>query len=344
MTGNMIINSAKLHGLDPSLLAAILNNESDFGNSGVSTKDNNPGGITYTGAQGQMQGTPRPQSEGGYYVAFKSLAQGVDAVATALQNRIVTPQNQNTQNSTAVGGQFSDVAAQKVAQLPPAMRVYAQAGPLGVAYIDSSRVPDASKASIQTLSARAGIPFLDATDVSNIKSLGTVFENVSKMNSLLTTELSAGGNIPGIGSFLGGIKDIAKTGLNNVTLGNAFPDLSKFNALRDVAIKAVQALAGGNGSGLRLNTGEIMASTQTLPSSTDSLQNAQVKVNALLSLLNTNLATNFPYTAGNQPGISGGAPAGGGTSQFSIVAPNGKTYAFPDQQSLDAFKAKAGIQ
>ena len=33
--------------------------------------------------------------------------------------------------------------------------------------------------------------------------------------------------------------------------------------------------------------------------------------------------------------------SGGG---FSVKAPNGKTYNFPDQASLDAFKLKAGIQ
>lgn len=312
ITGAMIMNAAATYKIDPNALAAVIGHESDFGTSGTTTLQiNNPAGIT--GSDGK-------------YTPFNSWTQGVNATAADLAKRIVTP---GSSGSTPVGGQFSPQAQQKVAQLPTQMQQYVQAGPLGVAYIDSTRVPDAMQTSVQTLSAKNGIPYLDATDVANIKSLGTVYENVSKMNSLLTSTLSSGGNVPGIGSFLGGALDMGKTALNNVTLGNALPQLSNFNALRDVAIKAVQALAGGSGSGLRLNTGEIMASTQTLPSSTDSLQNATVKVNALLSLLNTNLAGTFPYVQGNQPGLTGGQPTGGGS--VTMTGPGG-TFTVPQAQ------------
>ena len=95
-------------------------------------------------------------------------------------------------------------------------------------------------------------------------------------------------------------------------------------------IRAVQALAGGSGSGLRLTAGEIMASTMTLADSADSVETANNKISGLLKLLDTNIANNFPYTAGGQPGSGAGATTGGvqgGQNQIdSLKAKHGITY------------------
>jgi hypothetical protein len=295
VTGNMIISSAKLHNIDPNLLAAILNNESDFGNSGVSTKDNNPGGITYTGTLGQMQGTARPQSEGGYYVAYKSLAQGVDAVATALQKRIVSTEEPKKETSN-VGGQFSPIASTKLALLPKSMQSYADAGPKGVIYINDDRVPANLKDTLKIMSSRAGIPYLQGSDASAIKSIGVVYQSLDGMTKLVDETLNSG--------VLGGSWDIAKTLMHNATWGNAFPELSKFNSYRDTAIKAVQGLAGGQGSGLRINASEIEANLQNLAGSSDTIANATAKITGITSMLDKQLAATFPYIANSSTGGS----------------------------------------
>jgi len=48
----------------------------------------------------------------------------------------------------------------------------------------------------------------------------------------------------------------------------------------------------------------------------------------------------------DQPGKWTKVPKKGGatTKTFSVTAPNGKTYTFPTQEQLDAFKVKAGIK
>lgn len=332
VTGSMIINSSKLHNIDPSLLAAILNNESDFGNSNVSTKDNNPGGITYSGAPGQVQGSPRPQSEGGYYVKYNSLAQGVDAVATALQKRIVSPQAQTTPDTGAtspVGGQFSPEASQKVSQLPTGFQSYVDAGPAGVAYINEDRIPADVKDSLKLIASRAGIPFLQGGDVSVTKNLGILYNSVNDLEDKVKTNLGVG--------VKGAVGDFLKTTIHNVTLGNAFPSLSSFNSFRTIAINAIQGLAGGQSSGLRITNSEIAAALDNIPTSTDTVANANIKLNALLKMMNNHLQSTFPYAQGKQT-------IDNSSSSFSTIAPNGKTYTFPDQTSLNTFKASAGIQ
>jgi hypothetical protein len=61
-----------------------------------------------------------------------------------------------------------------------------------------------------------------------------------------------------------------------------------------------------------------------------------------ISLMNSKRdALKQQYQQGSQGKPNFGGESGSG---FSVKAPNGKTYSFKDQQSLDAFKQKAGIQ
>lgn len=322
ISGQMIMNAAQAYGIDPLILVATLQHESDLGTAGAGVSTNNPGNV----------------QSGGRDIVFGSLQQGINADANELAKRM--PGNVNAGKSaaasenpttTALGGQFSQAAAQRVSLLPMYMQQFVAAGPQGVAYIDSTKLdqlPQSTQGAIQQYAAKAGIPWLDQQDVSNIKAIGNVYQAVQGMQVLIKENLNHG--------FLGGVWDSLKSGINSVTSQNAFPDLAKFNAYRDVAIKAVQALAGGSGSGLRLNTGEIMASTQTLADSGDSIETANNKISVLMNLLDTDLAGTFPYTQGQQPGLNGG-------SNLTATA-GGKTYTFPNAQALAAFKAEAGIQ
>ena len=257
----------------------------------------------------------------------------IDALMAKMKERETGISSQSTM-TTAVGGQYSSEAAQRVQQIPQPMQKYVQAGPKGVAYIDAGRLSDLdanTRMGVQVQAAKAGIPWLDPQDVNNLKAMGVVYENVNKMNDLLKATLN-GSSQKGsrFTPLAGGLLDMAKSTINNLSGQNAFPELAKFNAYRDVAVKAVQALAGGNGSGLRLTTGEIMASTMTLPDSTNSLDTAYNKLSGLLSLLDTNMGTNFPYSTGTgQPGASGAADIRAeqsGTASGQQTTPSGIKY------------------
>jgi len=83
ITGQMVANASEKYGVSWETLMAIMQHESGFGTSPVATKNNNVGGMTWTGTNGE-QGTARPSDEGGYYVRYHSFPEGVDAVAKSL--------------------------------------------------------------------------------------------------------------------------------------------------------------------------------------------------------------------------------------------------------------------
>lgn len=323
ISGNMLLTAAATNKIDPNALAAQLLWESDFGTSNVAKNNNNPMGILYVGQPGATQGTPRPASEGGYYAAFPSMQQGLNAGA-AIHAKYV-PGNakagdptssssvgQSTQQGAVsnVGGQFSPEASKKVTQLPSTMQAFVDAGPLGVAYINEDRVPEVARNGLKVVAARAGIPYLAAGDAGALKSLGTVLQNVDNMNALSKTELSAGMGSPALGKAV----DVGKSILH---LTGAFPELDRFNIYRDTAINAVKGLAGGAGSGLRINGAEIEANVNALPTTYDSLQSALTKTDQLKKYLTTQLSATFPYiTSSTLP--SGGSSGGGSSAGTKI--------------------------
>lgn len=306
ITGAMIMNAAATYKIDPNLLAAVLGHESDFGTQGAATSTMNPGNVGNTGTATQ---------------AFKSWTQGVNGAAAALAKRIVGP-NITTPTATGteskVGGPFSPEASKKVSQLPAAYQSYVDAGPLGVAYINDNHVPAIVKDGLQTLASRAGIPYVGDADVSALQSIQTVFTNIDGMQKIIDTSLH-----PGV---LGALADISKTGFHAATFGNAYPDLSRFNSFRDTAIKTVQALAGGAGSGLRINMGEIEANLQNLPTSTDNSGNAVTKLQTVKQLIYAKLAPAFPYAA------------------VPVINSKGQTGTIPASQLQDAIKQGYQVQ
>lgn len=310
VTGQMIINAAATYGIDPALLTTILLHESDFGTAGAAVNTMNPGNQGNTGTSTKT---------------FGSWQQGVMATASNIANRINAlpsaaaggqPQDSGQQTSamSAVGGSFNDAATQKVASLPKAIQSYVDAGPLGVAYINDDRVPANLKDSARILSAPAGIPYVQPADVGALKSMQTVLENLDSMQKLANNNLGSG--------ILGRVQGAALGPANEALQDQWGRNLGLFDNYRDVAIKAVQALAGGAGSGLRINMGEIAANTQNLPKSSDNIENATAQIKQLKQLIYTQLATTFPYapvTVVNPKGASGTIPA----SQLSSAIQKG---------------------
>jgi len=87
----MIGVASEEHNVDPYVIASILKQEGNFGASPVSIKNNNPGGTTWNeNFPDSMKGTARPESEGGFYVKFKTMQDGVNYVAENI-NKLNTP-------------------------------------------------------------------------------------------------------------------------------------------------------------------------------------------------------------------------------------------------------------
>ena len=86
LTGEMFMKAAEDNGIPVRLLLAMSQQESGLGTSNIANNDNNLGGITWTGSNGE-KGSPRPADEGGYYVKFSSVADGLDVMAKNVANR-----------------------------------------------------------------------------------------------------------------------------------------------------------------------------------------------------------------------------------------------------------------
>lgn len=84
----VVVDVAKKAGIDPKLFLAIVQHESLLGTSSIARKNNNFSGITWNGKNGE-KGSPRPASEGGYYVKFPSAESGLLALARNINKRAV---------------------------------------------------------------------------------------------------------------------------------------------------------------------------------------------------------------------------------------------------------------
>lgn len=311
VTGQMIMNAAAQYNVDPNLLTAVLAHESDFGTAGAATSTNNPGNVGNT--------------DNGSTRTFKSWQQGVNAAANELARRAVPTTAGTNQPATPapaetspVGGTFTPVAAQKIQMLPTAYQSYVDAGPLGVAYINDDRVPDNVKDGLKTMASRAGIPYVQPADVGAIKSIEAVLSNLDSMQTLADKNLGSGLTGRALDATLGQGAELLQTEWGR--------QLGLFDNYRDTAIKAVQALAGGAGSGLRINGAEIAANTQNLPKSSDNLENATANIKQLKQLIYTQLGTTFPYAS------------------VPVVSPSGQTGTIPAGNLSAAIKQGYKVQ
>lgn len=95
ISGQMIANASMIYGIGWEELIAVIQHESILGTSNVAKNNNNPGGITWSQTyqdshSGVTKGTARPSAEGGNYVKFATMQDGVNAVAEQLARRVTT--------------------------------------------------------------------------------------------------------------------------------------------------------------------------------------------------------------------------------------------------------------
>lgn len=141
----------------------------------------------------------------------------------------------------------------------------------GVPYIDGSSLTGKTAESAQQAAALyGGIPYLSANESGAMDKLQTARSNLYDINNDIT------GILPkdALGRTLGGA---ANNRLSSYFQTNA--EKASFNTWRSAAIGVLQALAGGAGSGLRINQSEIALSVANdIPYITDTAAVAQAKI------------------------------------------------------------------
>ena len=152
-------------------------------------------------------------------------------------------------------------------------------------------------------------------------------DNIAKLNAIADTRANLG-NIAtqfqnGVGYQNGLTKTLGGFGLSN-DIASLFGDsnISSFNAWRTAEINSIQALAGGSGSGVRINQAEINAAMQNdIPNKDETVAQGLAKIAVLNQQLN-----NWENQILNKPTGSGNTAAGttqSSSSAGSFNAPDG---------------------
>lgn len=166
-------------------------------------------------------------------------------------------------------------------------------------YINLGRVPPGQQQYVATVAGQNGIPVLSADDASNVQGIQYTQNALKPLEEVMNKTL-----LPGI---LGRGANIVKNTLNNIFQNQ--PDLVAFNQARSTAIKVIQSLAAGSGSGFRLTQPEIETATSNMPNATDNLETAQTKLAYVKSFLTNELNLKITGNANNYT-----APKTGGSS------------------------------
>lgn len=211
--------------------------------------------------------------------------------------------------------------------IPSQLTPYTKTSYNGFSYVDLSGVTGKTKDTYAQLAASHGIAVVTAAgDASKLGAIADANENLTKIQDAVNQiTLGAKGRNATQGIF------------NSISGFFGDTNIKSFNAWRTAIINNVQALAGGAGSGLRINKAEIDAAMQNdLPVITgphaDTPESAKAKIATLTSQLNT-----------WEKQLVGG----GNTKQNSqtsvtttMTGPDGKDYNVPNA-NVDAF-IKAG--
>jgi hypothetical protein len=247
ITGDMIMNASTSAGVSPKALSAVLAVESQMGSDGsAGARMNNPG--NYGNSDSAMaQGRP---------TGFGSMQDGINHVAQWLAQHHASQQSQ----------------IQAPAQIQPAVETLSD----GTPYLNQEKIPSNFQAMAQLYASRSGIPILTADEVTKARSIDITTQNLNQISQTIPQILSSG--------FGGRLQGLIGNQLQDFLQTN--PTIASFNTYRDTAINAIQALAGGSGSGFRLNQSEIDTATSNLPQITDNLETAQNKLAVVQSFVN----------------------------------------------------------
>jgi hypothetical protein len=261
-------------------------------------------------------GTPLVNAQGQTFVsAYGGTGTGLDTTGTT---------GVNTGSGTYGSNGYGNINA-----IPSTIRYSIKTGQVGgqdLPYIDADMLPQNLLPGAKLAGGPAGVPVLDQNGKNALNAAQQILSIVDASKLLAMRNLGGG--------TWGRVSDSAKSWLNNFLQFN--PDLSNFDQLRDAASKATTALAGGTGSGFRMNMGIIEAAIGNLPRASDNLETALTRADALGTQILNGLQPVFPQVSqgkygnllqsnytGNQSG--GNSSVSIGNSNFKLI--NGKWVA-----------------
>jgi hypothetical protein len=257
-----------------------------YGSGAMGQQQSQPGGSTAPGGNSGIQNQTQGGGSTGAVPAYTA-----DGQATQVQY-----QGQPQGQSQGYGSNgYGNINA-----LTPSLRQYVQnvsfqnadGSVTQLGFIDGNRLPAALQATAQSQSAAAGIPYFPGggSGANAVLAAQQIIDVVNSAEALSIRNLKSG-----VG---GKIADSALAWANQWLQFN--PDLSNFNQLKDAASKATTALAGGVGSGFRMNMGIIEAATQNMPVAGDNLETAMTKAEALRGQIINALSPLYPQMRGGQ--------------------------------------------
>lgn len=203
----------------------------------------------------------------------------------------------------------SNIASSGIQPIPPAVASYMQAS--GGTFINANKVPAGQQQIIQNQATAAGVPYLTGDEANKMQNINVTQSNLQQLSQVTSQILGSGI----YGRTIGAAWNEISAGLQ------LNPTVASFNAYRTLAVNSIQALAGGSGSGFRLNQAEINTAQANLPTITDNLQTAQAKLgilNGFLTKWQSELLTGSPTGSGNSANsdASDNSSLGGGWSSL----------------------------
>lgn len=259
ITGQMVYQAAITGGgtgapVDPYMLVAQMQLESQMGTSTRSTATKNPGNVGNTDS-GANQYMPSWQA-------------GLNSEAAWLAKH---PAQQQTQSSQQTLQSLQQV-------LPPQLSAPGVLNALsdGTPYFQSSKISSSMQTMANLAATKYNIPILSDDQVGKIQNIDTLTQKINQMVPLISQTLGSG-----IGGKIG---NTASTWWNNVFGTNQ--GINQLNSYNTAAISAIENIVGGSGSGVRVTGAEIGLAQSLVPNSTDTLEQAQTKLSSLQSQIN----------------------------------------------------------
>lgn len=322
-----IINASEKTGVGWEELLAILQKESIGGTSNVAKNNNNFGGITWSQSYQDShpnvtKGSARPANEGGNYVKFKTVEDGLMAQAEQFAKRKV------------------QVNSDPISKLSPlARQVYN-----GESSMDGITPTEQTKIKKEIANAGLVLKNLSTADKTRIDKIVGQFDNEQTVKNYNT--VAEGYN------FAKSLSDTSTNSADDQGLIYAFAKAMDPNsAVKEGEYETIRKYAQAWKDTFKFNALRVADNVEFL--TPEARKNIKATIKKKFEVSQKQYNNVYNEYGRKVDMISGGNGkdylvdySGGNVIQpaFSTTAPDGKTYEFDDQKSLDEFKKKAGIK
>lgn len=148
----------------------------------------------------------------------------------------------------------------------------------GVWYIDGTNLIGKQADAAQMQAAKLGIPYMGKAQVAALEKLDSARQNIDAISTGVESLLASAG-----WRWDQRLENLIQA---KTQIGPSSDALSSFGTWRSAAIGILQSLAGGQGSGLRINQAEIqMSVAQDIPKITDDVGTAKAKIIKVQTML-----------------------------------------------------------